>query len=46
MDNFKSKGREKTGCLENSALENLDPRPEKLRPLGVSKTQTRKVKHM
>jgi len=42
MDNFKSTGREKTGCLKNSALQNLDPRPEKLRPSGVSKTQTRK----
>ena len=31
-----------TGCLENSDLENSDPRPEKLRPLGVSKTQTPK----
>ena len=28
------------GCLENSDLENSDPRPEKLRPSGVSKTQT------
>ena len=30
------------GCLENSDLENSDPRPEKLRPSGVSKTQTPK----
>ena len=29
-------------CLENSDLENSDPRPEKLRPSGVSKTQTPK----
>ena len=28
------------GCLENSDRENSDPRPEKLRPSGVSKTQT------
>ena len=48
------------GCLKNSDLENLDPRPKKLRPsgwlensepknsdpLGVSKTQTRKIKHI
>ena len=32
------------GCLENSDLENPDPRPEKLRPLGVSKTQTQKLR--
>ena len=31
------------GCLENSDLENSDPRPEKLRPSGVSKTQTQKT---
>ena len=28
------------GCLENSDLENSDPRPEKLRPLGVPKNKT------
>ena len=32
----------KYGCLENSDLKNLGSRPEKLRPLGVSKTQTLK----
>ena len=32
------------GCLENSDLENSDPRPEKLRPSGVSKTQTQKLR--
>ena len=30
------------GCLENSDLENSDPRPEKLRASGVSKTLTPK----
>ena len=31
------------GCFENSDLENSDPRPKKLRPSGVSKTQTWKT---
>ena len=36
----------RAGCLENSDLENLDPRPEKLRPSGCLENSDRKITHI